>query len=100
MLKKGVVRCKTKTNMGEGDVVSLVIIFLPWGKKRKKETYVDRKMTGPDVCLVFEPAVFDGSPYARKINRIYISYIEPSIIGIRDWITLEIERRRVFENIL
>lgn len=57
-------------------------------------------MTGPDVCLVFEPAVFDGSPYVRKINRIYISYIEPSIIGIRDWITLEIERRRVFENIL
>lgn len=29
MRKKGVVRCKTKTNMGEGDVVSLVIIFLP-----------------------------------------------------------------------
>lgn len=57
-------------------------------------------MTGPGVCLIFEPAVFDGSPYARKINRIYISYIEPSIIGIRDWITLEIERRRVFENIL
>lgn len=29
MRKKGVVRCKTKTNMEEGDVVSLVIIFLP-----------------------------------------------------------------------
>lgn len=60
---------KTKTN----NVVALVWFrssLIGRGKKRGGDERSGLKMTGPDVCLVF-----DGSLYVRKINRIYI-YID------------------------
>lgn len=102
--KKGVVRCETKTNMGvEGGVVTLAWWLFSSLAAREKRERRRRTRIENDRCF---RAVFDGSLYARKINRIYILYIhmyiyiESSITGIRDWITLEIERRRVFKNIL
>lgn len=71
MRKKGVVRCKTKTNMGEGDVVSLVIIFLPWGKKRKEETYVDRKWLVP-MFVSFSNRLFSMVPHMHEKSIEFI----------------------------
>lgn len=63
---------KTKTN----NVVALVWFrssLIGRGKKRGGDERSGLKMTGPDVCLVF-----DGSLYVRKINRIYI-YIDRTV---------------------
>lgn len=71
MRKKGVVRCKTKTNMGEGEVVSLVIIFLPWGKKRKEETYVDWKWLVP-MFVSFSNRPFSMVPHMHEKSIEFI----------------------------
>lgn len=74
--KKGAVRCKTKTN----NIVTLVWFRSSLvGREKRGDERSGLKMTGPDVCLVF-----DDSLYVRKINRIYI-YIYMYIDRIVDY---------------